>query len=281
MQSFKPVQSQSQAACGWDKVPNFSSKNRKVEYNGKSYTIIAKEQRLVSTSEKIFYKILNFMTFGILSACSKNVKNICTKGKETIRFATPNVNSNSSTISVASSTLPNAIQNNQTAALKKIDKAFEVQDVRVKDALKQLAQINMEIKAEKHIISQFQQKIEIAKKRLASGYSQEEINKCAQENLKTTFNPMDFFGLEGCKRVALMNFRREDEKAILSAENGISKSEQLIVGLNSMKWKFKHQIADAEKKMATEIDAACINLSNDFRDSQQTYYTAMFSAFNI
>jgi hypothetical protein len=35
----------------------------------------------------LIYKILNVLSLGILSACSKNIKNIITKGKETIRFA--------------------------------------------------------------------------------------------------------------------------------------------------------------------------------------------------
>ncbi len=280
MPSFKPVNSLDQATCGWDKVDDFSSKNQLVHFEGKNYTIIAKEQRNVSSSKKMLYKVLNVLSFGILTACSKNVKNICLKGKETVRFAILIPDTNSSSTNSTSTLAPallktQATPQNQIDAEEKISTTFNNNKDEILKSQKQLAKVDKDINAEKEKITQILNKMEIATQRIENGYSFKEVNDLSNQRLEIVSGS---FSPEMSRQVAYKALERKDVLVVSNGPTEIDACDEEIKEKVKERNSIINNINGTKYSVKLEIDAACAGLPVGFRNSQHVKYSKPMDA---
>lgn len=120
---IKYVNEISKATCGGKRVQNFESKNREIFHHGKRYTIINKEEWKASTPKRVFWSVVSVCTLGAPCLLSKDIQNICFKGKESALFAVLNRNQRSTQIQKPVQVVPPA---GEPIAIQKIDEAFNL-----------------------------------------------------------------------------------------------------------------------------------------------------------
>lgn len=270
---------------GWSQVHQFKSKNTVRTYNGKNYTIFSKEQRIVSKAEQTFYKILNILIFGILAALSKNVKNICTKGKETRRFAllaknsTPSIpvplSPKSTSTVVTSKTLVN-----EAEVIAKMDALFNTAKEEIEGYKKELADhaIQVDVCKEKHL----EQKaiIRKAKERLENGIPSSEVNQKAQSYFEEAkeMSAEGVFTFEECKKMAEDELKDVEKWKIRTAEQAIVMLGIDLLNSSSFVSLKNTEISSSKARMERGIAGAGRDVSQEFSSTQTDKYTRMLDA---
>lgn len=147
--SIKYVDKISKATCGGKRVQNFESKNREIFHHGKRYTIINKEEWKASTPKRVFWSVVSVCTLGAPCLLSKDIQNICFKGKESALFAVLNRNHPTTQIQTPVQkpvqVVPPA---GEPIATQKIDEAFNLRKNEVMEIVTRLENEINDLKAQ-------------------------------------------------------------------------------------------------------------------------------------